>query len=484
MLKNSGYLLAVAALLSCLNSTAMAADPGLSDALANSSKKADDTQSSPPNATSKMPDMTAPYAASTQPQPPPLSLESAILFAMHQNPAIKSEVEKIKQAHFAVDEARAAYYPQVSLNMKGGHEYDDPAGLPSGASVSTKVTAQVNSMQESVLISQILYNGFATDEDVARRKALENSSTYGSLVTIEGILNNAVGYYVDVWHYQREVTESQHFVDSLQKVGSKVSLMNEAGAESKAKKEYVDSRVAAAKTDLNKVKALLADALSNLEALTGSLPEFSAQRPMQMDPTVRPLTAYYDLARTDNNHLLLNASDHAAVEHQINQQESTYMPTVSFQVDGRHGYDVGGHVGNTWDASQMVVLDYKIFDGYQRDASIGKLKAQAAENEFRQQQLERDTDKDIRKAYNDILSTKQDLASNMQEILSSENLQDLYQKQFELGEGDIITMIEGSERLHTARLNSFKLEAAMVVDSFSLLQKVGALRKEKFCASC
>jgi adhesin transport system outer membrane protein len=415
---------------------------------------------------------------------PPLSLESSILFAMSQNPSVKGEVEKIKQAHFAVEDARAAYYPQISMSAKAGHEYDDPASLPTGAAIATRATAQVNSMQTDILINQIIYNGFATDEDVERRQALENSTTYGSLVTIEGILQNAVQYYVDVWHYQREVAESEKFVASLGKIGKKVSLMNAAGAESKAKKEYVDSRVAAAHTDLNKVKALLADALSNLESLTGSLPQFTAQRPFQLDPTVRPLESYYNLARTDNNHLLLNESDHAAVQHQLHQQDATYLPTVSLQVDGRHGYDIGGHTGNNWDSSAMVLLDYKLFDGGTRDAAEGRLKSQVTENEFRQIQLERDLDKDIRKAYNQILSTKQDLASNMQEILSSENLQDLYQKQFELGEGDIITMIEGSERLHSARLNSFKLEAAMVVDSYTLLQKVGALRKEKFCASC
>ena len=59
------------------------------------------------------------------------------------------------------------------------------------------------------------------------------------------------------------------------------------------------------------------------------------------------------------------------------------------------------------------------------------------------QQIRKDVEKDIRKSYNQILATKQDITSNTKEILSSETLQDLYQKQFELGEGDIITMVEG-----------------------------------------
>jgi adhesin transport system outer membrane protein len=425
-----------------------------------------------------------PCVVTAAPAPIPLSLESTILFALNQNPAVSAEMEKIKQAHFGIQEAKSTYYPQTNVSMKGGVQYNYPTALPPGTAVGTKLADHVGATDVSVAINQVLYNGFATDEEVARRQQLENSATYGSLVAIEGILQNAVQYYVDVWHYQREVAESERFVSSLEKVGAKIHLMNEAGAESKAKKEYVDSRVAASHTELNKVKALLADALSNLESLTGTLPSFAAQRPKPLDPTVRKLDSYFDLARTDNSRLKLNHSDHLAVEHQIKGQEASYLPTVNFQVNAHHGYNGGGDIGSTWNSAAMIVMDYKLFDGFSRDAAAGRLKSQEAENEFRQRQLERDVDKDIRKYYNQILSTKQDLTSNMQEILSSENLQDLYQKQFEFGEGDIITMIEGSERLHTARLNSFKLEANMILNSYTLLQKVGSLRKERFCASC
>lgn len=425
-----------------------------------------------------------PVAAFAEDTPPPLSLESAILFSLNQNPSVKAEMEKIRQAQLSTKEARSAYYPQVNVSVKGGHEYDDPAGLPAGVSSSTKIASQVNSMDADLAINQVLYNGFATDDEVYRRKDLENSAVYSSLITIEGILQNSIDYYLDVWRYQRAVTESEAFVNDLEKIGAQIKLMSAAGAESKAKKEYVDSRVASAHSELNKAKASLADALSNLESLTGNLPPFSAQRPLQLDPTVRTLDSYFDLARQDNNHLLLNNSDHSAVEHQIDEQKASFLPSVSLEVDGRHGYDVGGHVGNIWNGSAMVVVNYKLFDGFARSATEDRFKSQEAEIRYRQVQLERDLDKDIRKAYNQILSVKQDLSSNMKEILSSETLQGMYKKQFELGEGDIITMIEGYERLHTAHLNSFKLEAELVSNSYTLLQKVGALHKERFCSSC
>ena len=416
--------------------------------------------------------------------PPSLSLESIVLFAMHKNPSIMAEMQKIKEAHFAIDEARADYYPQISMNAKGGHEYDNPASVGANVSPTQKIVGQTNSWSMGLVVTQILYNGWATEAVVGRREALETSATYGSLIAIEGMIQSTIAAYTDVWHYQRNVAESQAFVDSLEKIGNKIGLMNAAGAESKLKKDYVDSRVASAQSELTTAKAALTDALSNLQNLTGSLPPFTAIRPPQLDPTLRPIDSYYDTGRKENNHLLLNTSDHSAVEHQIEEQDAAYMPTVTLQGNVLHGYDVGGHAGNTWNSSAMVVMDYKIFDGFSRDAAEGRLRSQAVETEYRQIQLTRDLDKDIRQYYNQVIATKQDLTSNMKEILSSENLQKLFQQQFELGEGDIIVMIEGAERLHTAKLKSYKLEGDMVVNSYTLLEQVGELRKEKFCATC
>ena len=413
-----------------------------------------------------------------------LSLESVIIFALDNNPNIKAQAEKVKQARFAIDEARAAYYPQISATLKGGHGYSSRAATSPTSGGSGKIAEQFNSYDSSVIIDQVLFNGFATDEEVYRRQNLATSAGYTALLAIESTLQDAVTYYVDVWRYQRDLQESEEFVADIEKIGQKVSMMSEAGAESKAKKEYVDSRVAAAHTSLNAVKAALTDALSNLENLTGPLPPLRSVRPLQFDPTVRPIESYYELGESDSTKLRGADADNLAVQHQLDQQEAAYMPTLDLQVNGDHSYNNGGHVGNTWSASTMLVMNYKIFDGYARDNALGRLKSQKTETVFERAQLIRDLRKDVRKSYNQILATKQDLTSNMKEVLSSERLQDLYQKQFELGEGDIINFIEGAERLHAAKINAHKLEGSMVTQSYTLLQKVGSLRKEKFCVSC
>lgn len=441
----------------------------------------------------KLPPPAPPTPLAAKPTTPPapqeeklpgISLESVVLFALDRNPQLMAELEKVRQAGFAVDEARADYYPQVNLVAKAGHEYNDPASLPTRTTLTAPVGAQTDSRDYTVAISQILYNGFATDNEVERRKALERSSSLYARSTLEDKINETVNAYADIWRRQREVAESKQFVARLESIGKKITLMHEAGAESKAKKEYVDSRVAASHSELERTQAMLTNAYSTLEGLTGPMPRFAAQRPEQIDPTLRNLESYYKLADKDNTRLQVNASDRDAVERQIEVERAAYYPTVKLELTGRRAYDVGGPAGEVTNASAMVVMNYQLFDGFLRDNTIDRLKSQKTETELRQRQMMRDLYKDIRKDYNQILSIKQEAVSTEKEILSSESLQSLYQKQFELGEGDIITIIEGYERLHNARMKSFKLESDLVINSHELIQKAGALSKESFCASC
>jgi adhesin transport system outer membrane protein len=412
--------------------------------------------------------------------PVPMPLDTAILYALNKNPDILIALEQEKQADAAIDEARSAYYPQADVKTRTGREYNNP----SLASAYTPFGESTNSWAVQALVTQVLFDGFTTDEEVERRKSLRQSSDFQTRVAVEKTLNDTISAYVDVWHYQRAVAESRTFAADVKRIADKVKLANEAGAESKTKQKYVDSRAAAAQSDLDNSEAQLTNAASDLETITGTLPPFDAVRPDQFDPTVRKMESYFEHADTDNSDLLLNRSDHAALVHQEESAKGSYWPTLSLELNGFRNNDVGGSVGSVTGASAMVVLDYKLFDGFARDANVARLRSQATENEYRQEKLQRTVRQSIRQAYNQIVATKRDLASTTSEIISSQDLQKLYAKQLELGEGDVIDTVEGAERLHTARLRSLKLEADMVLNSYILLRQIGALRKAEFCTSC
>ncbi len=409
-----------------------------------------------------------------------LSLDSAVLFALHNNPDAMIAYERQVQAKLAVKEAKSLLYPQADFSLRGGVEYNDPTSTPGVRNDGDTVP----SGQARILVNQLLYDGKSTPQEIKRRKNLLNSAAINSDVIVEKLMTDTVTAYASVWRYQSAVRESEKFVASIQQIADKVTLMAESGAESKAKKEYADSRLANAQSQLNNARANLAAALNQLENLTGRLPDFWAERPEQLDPTLRRLEKYFGTAYAENSSLMLNRSDLEALKHEKRAQEGRSLPSISLQGEARRSDNQGGKDDAANYGAVMLVMSYNLFDGHARSLAEKRIESQIRENQYLQSKLQRDIKRDLRFAYNQLLAVKEEYANTQDEIISSQSLQSLYKKQFELGEGDIINLIEGEERLQAAVIKSLRLETEMIVNSYNLLRDSGLLEKEGFCASC
>jgi adhesin transport system outer membrane protein len=409
-----------------------------------------------------------------------LSLDSVVLFALNNNPDAMIAYERQAQAKLAVKEAKSLLYPQADFSLRGGYEYNDPTSTPGVINDGDTVT----SGQARILVNQLLYDGKATPEEIKRRKNLAHSAAINSGLVLEKLMTDTVAAYASVWRYQSAARVSEKFVASVEQIADKVTLMTESGAESKAKKEYADSRLANAQSQLNNARANLAAALNQLENLTGRLPDFWAERPEQLDPTLRKLENYFGTAYADNSNLMLNRSDLEALKHEKRAQEGRSLPSVSLQGEARRSDNQGGKDDAANYGAVMLVMSYNLFDGHARALAEKRIESQIRENQYRQSKLQRDIKRDLRFAYNQLLAIKEEYTNTQDEITSSQSLQSLYKKQFELGEGDIINLIEGEERLHAAQIKGLRLETEMIVNSYNLLRDSGLLEKEEFCASC
>ena len=147
-------------------------------------------------------------------------------------------------------------------------------------------------------------------------------------------------------------------------------------------------------------------------------------------------------------------------------------------------HDTGGDVGRDRAASALLQLTYKIFDGFAREAGEDRLKSQISEIDYRRERAERDILARIKQAYNQVKSLETEYMIVLDEIEANTELQSLYKQQFELGEGDIINMIEGEERLFSSRSRMHRVESDLILNSYDLLRQIGFLDKQRFCESC
>ncbi len=412
-----------------------------------------------------------------------MSLETAVLLALSNNPDINVATALKEQATFAVDEARSGYYPQVNTTLGAGREYNNPASFSVPQDDPRRGHID-NSYEFNVSMTQTIYNGGQTVEEVRRRKQLSHSSDIQTEMTYEQIILDTSEAYMNIYRLQNAVDEAEIFYKRMKGIQEKINLMVQAGAENQSKSKYVESRVSFAESERNNAAASLADALVELEYITGPIPPFNAKLPDVEDLLSIDLPVFVDMAKKNNTQILLNESDHAALKHELSKTEGKYRPTLSFLADYTKTNDAGGEIGADDTARAMLQMNYAVFDGFARDATKNGVGSQIKEIDARKQKLERDLEQKVKTSYNQISALEEEYLIVMKEIKSNEDLQSLYREQFELGEGDIINLVEGEERLYASKFKKHQIDADMLVSALKLIWNIGLLDKSRFCMDC
>ena len=139
------------------------------------------------------------------------TLEDSILSALNFNP----EVGVVQSDRRAIDQelrqARALYMPSVDLRAAIGPEFTNSTGTrardsrPPGGDASAFLTR----MESQLTLTQMLFDGYATDSEVAKQLARTNSAAYRVSEAAEFIALDAIEAHLDVLRNQELVRQAE-----------------------------------------------------------------------------------------------------------------------------------------------------------------------------------------------------------------------------------------------------------------------------------
>ncbi len=403
-----------------------------------------------------------------------LSLSTAVLFALEENPDLLIAGEKIQQLEEFMNEKKADYWPRVEFSAEGGRQYITP-----NAGKETNNYGNV-----TLQVSQKVFDGYKTSYQVSQREELTNSERYKALNQKERIVLNTMTFYLDVLLYQSEIATAERFVAGVDKIVQTISEMYQAGAISKAMHDYAVSRQASAYLDLNRAQASYNDAISNLEFLTGKLPEFTAVDPDVLNPEKYDFDVYFTLAQQQNSKVKINDADLSALKHKLAAEKGGYYPQLDFNVSAEQAHDDGGDVGRQRDVKAYVSMRYEIFDGFFKKHRTNRVNSEIRELEYRERKIVKELKKELQLAYNQIVAIQDAIKAVHVEIKTNTAVKILNKENFRLGNINVIELIEGEERLKAAYQKRHKLKYDFYVNSYSFLINSTIVNDEYFCASC
>ncbi len=382
-------------------------------------------------------------AAQTAPAPAAvITLRDAAQNAVLNNPEVLAKWHTIRAADGERDAAFGALLPRVDLSVSGGRERRD----------DTTFRGNLNRSANSVAISQLLYDGFATRNEVRRLDHARLVRLYEFLDTSETVAFEATRAYLDVLRYRELVRLAEDNYVQHRAVFAQTERRVKARVARGVDLEQISARLASAESNLLLETGSLHDTSARFQRIVGLLPAADMPVPAQLTVALPadPVAALQQ-AQQRNGALLAAVENIRAASSALDSRSGAYGPRVDLRLRRDRGNNMGGTIGTLDSNVAEIVLNWNLFSG-----GADRARDRQFANQLNLAKDQRDkTCRDIRQtlliAFNDIRKIKEQLAYLDQNKVSLEKARNAYRQQFDIGQRTLLDLLDTENELYQSR---------------------------------
>ncbi len=370
------------------------------------------------------------------------TLPDAVKDGLKLNPEVRGELAKYRSYRYDVQGGKADYYPQIDLNAGIGYqEYKSP---------TVRKAKGLTRQELSVKLTQNLFRGWATENNVKRLKARLDAQGLYALSVVSDIALKISKAYMEILRAQELVQLAKLNVENHKKIYQQIKMRFDSGLSDEVELEQAKARYALAQSNLIAQQSKLADARARYHRLVGhdaprelSLPTFDYTLPPDVETAIK-------IALTDHPRLLSAYADVAEAKAQAFANKSGYYPTVNLEVEKRWDRNTNGVKGSTEDLQAMVRMNYNLYRGGADEAkykSAVALYQQAMEirNRTRREVME-----DLRYAWHTMTMAQSQMKYLDQHVQLTRSTLLGYRKQFALGRRSLLDLLNTENEYNQA----------------------------------
>jgi outer membrane protein, adhesin transport system len=402
------------------------------------------------------------------------SIEDSIQAALETNPdvgVVAADREAIDQE---LRQARAEYLPSIDVRGAAGPEYTD--------SPATRRRRDGNDGSQTLLrlesqltLTQMLFDGFATQSEVERQIARIDSASYRVQEAAEFIALDAVEAHLDVLRNQALVELAGENVEQHQRILGQVRQLEDQGAGSLGDVRQAESRRAEAQSSLAVAVGNLRDAEAFYLAVVGVAP-------MDLELGTVPAFALPEspdasaaVASVSSPTVLIANADIDVAKAELRGSRAGYYPNLDLELGAGAGDSLDGIEGRDVSAQALVVLRYNLFRG---GADIARereafLRIKEAREGLRVAQ--RDAEQQARVAYNALMTARARVEALSDGVDAQRSTRDIYAQQFDLGQRGLLDLLDSENELFVSRSNLVTAEFTERFAVYRVLAVIGTL---------
>ncbi len=382
--------------------------------------------------------LLAPFCALAQVQ----TLKESAQQVIQTNPEVLARWHSYQAADSERDAGFGALLPRVDVTAGVGHDrYNDPSSR-----------ADLRRHGTTVTLTQLLYDGFASINDVKRLDFARRVRLWELYDAIESAVLETARAYNDVLRFRALVSLAEENYVRHRSVFEQIQRKTAAGVGRRVDLEQAAGRLALAESNLLTETANLHDVSARFQRMVGKAPRKDMQPAIALDKNLPATMALALKSATGRHPALLAAIENVrASERAAKIRISAFQPRIDARLRSERGSNLGGIGGDTRNNIAEVVMSWNLFNGF---SDINRARQFAEQLNVTRDQRDK-TCRDLRQtlaiAYNDIRKLKEQLTYLDQHQLSIEKARDAYRKQFDIGQRSLLDVLDTENELFQAK---------------------------------
>lgn len=403
------------------------------------------------------------------------TLSEAMQRALDVHPEVQAGINSRMSADYQLKAAKGGYLPNVDLLAGYGREGSDNTTTRGQGDHWKTMTRGESSLR----LQQMVFDGFATSNEVARQQATVNSRAYSLLGTSERTALDAAQVYIDVIQRQEMVRLAENNLKSHQRIYDQISLRSSRGVGRLADQDQAEARLAQARNNLITEQTNLADARTNFYSVVGIDPVeltepngLVGQLPADITEARQTLLANSPILRSAE-------SDVAAAEKQYDAAKSFFYPRFDAELSRGADNDLDGQNGHVNEWQAMLRMRYNLFAGGSNKADLESKAYQINQALDIRNNALRVLNEDLGLSMNALANAREQIPIAQQYVDYSTRVRESYQKQFSIGERTLLDLLDSENELFTASRRLVEIRYVELFTQYRIKATIGELLKSQ-----
>ncbi len=400
------------------------------------------------------------------------SLGDAIRIAVRHNPNVLEAAANRRATDYEVRQAQGALLPQVRLSAYTGYETDNRADTTGIAGTN----AWKNGRQVSAVVSQTLFDGFSSVNEIYRQMARSDGAAWRTQERSELVALDTVEAYLDILRYSESLAALTRTQAALSKISGTVDNRFEGGRAGRGDNQQALERLRGVQAMHAEYRIRLDEAKAAFRRAVGAEPK-NLRYPARLSGLPATREAALNLTLANNPTIRAAKSDVSANRYQYDAAAGAYLPKIGVEGRTSLGADTNSVVGRYDQTSIRLTADLALYSGGTDAARRQAYAERIGESEMRLAGLQRSAFQQIDKAWAARAASGARIEALSAQVNAARGTVDAYSADYDGGNRSLLDLLNARNAMLNAELSLLAARSVAVYADYQLAAATGSLMK-------